>query len=410
MPQKLLKMPPKTPFTASKTPQKFFASVKAIISSSYENKAGLRKIYLQVFINTKKVMLPVDIAIKEADWDAVKCCMRRGAERAADINLMIEKARSVIADIMIKYNLEGKQITPNMLKAEYKNPTRMVDFYTWVETEISRRVELASSTQIMHRSIINKMKSFRKKLYFSEIDSEFAAEYHRYLKKIGNDKETVHKNIKTVKAYINRAIRNGIMSVNPFVGYKVPRSQSNREALSEDQLSVILNHYRAGRFYKRQEKAVKFLLFSCFTGLRISDILALKWEDVLHDTIIIRPKKTQNVNSKLIKVPLSKIALDIAESEKNRFKVKGYIFDRMTSQTINKTLKEIADLCGFDINLSMHVGRHTFATIFLKYNPGDIATLKELLGHARIQETMVYVHVTEDTKRERIQFMEKFMP
>ena len=60
-----------------------------------------------------------------------------------------------------------------------------------------------------------------------------------------------------------------------------------------------------------------------------------------------------------------------------------------------------------DKPLTHKVGRHTFATIFLRKTK-DIAALKEILGHSDISETLVYAHVLDESKQEGIQCFNQF--
>ena len=64
-------------------------------------------------------------------------------------------------------------------------------------------------------------------------------------------------------------------------------------------------------------------------------------------------------------------------------------------------MKEIAKIAKIDKNLTLKVGRHTFATIFLRKTK-DLATLKEIMGHSEFKETLVYAHVIDDSKIEGV--------
>ncbi|MCS2957586.1 tyrosine-type recombinase/integrase [Bacteroides salyersiae] len=87
---------------------------------------------------------------------------------------------------------------------------------------------------------------------------------------------------------------------------------------------------------------------------------------------------------------------------------KGPLFEvTQTEQAMNRNLKIIAEIAEINKNLTHKVGRHTFATIFLK-NTKDLATLKELLGHTDIKETLVYAHVMDESKFEGMQCFNSF--
>lgn len=69
-------------------------------------------------------------------------------------------------------------------------------------------------------------------------------------------------------------------------------------------------------------------------------------------------------------------------------------FGNFTPEYINRELKFIAKVCNIKKNISFHVARHTFATNYL-LSGGNVVNLQKLLGHSKITETMIYVHIVE---------------
>ncbi|MNE42378.1 Tyrosine recombinase XerD [compost metagenome] len=72
---------------------------------------------------------------------------------------------------------------------------------------------------------------------------------------------------------------------------------------------------------------------------------------------------------------------------------------------MNENLKLIAEKAKISKELSFHTARHTFATLFLAAG-GNIAVLKELMGHAAIKTTMVYVHIDAEQRKQQMSLME----
>ena len=68
----------------------------------------------------------------------------------------------------------------------------------------------------------------------------------------------------------------------------------------------------------------------------------------------------------------------------------------ISNQKLNSYLKEIADLCGINKNLTFHVARHTFATSVTLRNGVPIETVSKLLGHKSISTTQIYAKVVEN--------------
>jgi site-specific recombinase XerD len=67
----------------------------------------------------------------------------------------------------------------------------------------------------------------------------------------------------------------------------------------------------------------------------------------------------------------------------------------LSNQKLNAYLKEIADVCGIKKNLTMHMGRHTFATTVTLTNDVPIETVSKMLGHSSLKTTQIYAKVVE---------------
>lgn len=59
-----------------------------------------------------------------------------------------------------------------------------------------------------------------------------------------------------------------------------------------------------------------------------------------------------------------------------------------------------------DFKMTTHTARHTFGTIFIELG-GDVVTLKEHMGHSKLETTMKYVHISERRKKEKINVFDK---
>ncbi|UJF29921.1 site-specific integrase [Kaistella sp. 97-N-M2] len=128
-----------------------------------------------------------------------------------------------------------------------------------------------------------------------------------------------------------------------------------------------------------------YFLFSCYTGLRISDIQSRTRAEILKEKFQFSSMKTDNFQY----MRLNDDARKMVEFCPNLFD------EKLVEQKINFHLKAIAKICKIKKNISMHVGRHTFATTFIR-NKGDIYRLQKLLGHANIRHTVKYVHIVSE--------------
>jgi len=206
----------------------------------------------------------------------------------------------------------------------------------------------------------------------------------------------------TKKAYqtkfntiLNKAVREGLITANPF--YQLEKqdiyhsSITAREYLTIDEVKRFLDVKTDGKETQRA------FVFACFTGLRISDIRALKWSDIHNSeaspTIVMEQEKTQTV----VRVPLGKTALSLLPEKHDGTKV----FKLPTATAVHLSCKWIAEHAGITKNVSFHTARHTFATLTLSACE-DLELVSKLLGHKSIKTTQRYAEVLLSNKMEAV--------
>src|SRR4051812_2765994 len=98
-----------------------------------------------------------------------------------------------------------------------------------------------------------------------------------------------------------------------------------------------------------------------------------------------------------VKIPLLPKAKDLIEKYRNNPKslADGTLFPKISNQRLNGYLKEMADLCAIDKNLTFHLARHTFATTVTLSNGVPIESVSKMLGHTKITTTQIYAKVVE---------------
>ena len=72
----------------------------------------------------------------------------------------------------------------------------------------------------------------------------------------------------------------------------------------------------------------------------------------------------------------------------------GELLPVLSNQKTNAYLKEIADICGIEKNLTFHLARHTFATTMTLGKGVPIESVSKMLGHTNIQTTQIYARIT----------------
>ena len=139
-------------------------------------------------------------------------------------------------------------------------------------------------------------------------------------------------------------------------------------------------------------------LFSCLTGLRISDILALDWSNIVKAQdggwcIRIRTEKTDTEAT----LPLTDEAYRLCGKRST-----GLVFKNLKRYNTHAPLKEWVESAGITKHITFHCFRHTFAT--LQVNEGtDIYTVSHLLTHANVGTTQIYADIVDKSMRDAVE-------
>jgi integrase/recombinase XerD len=375
------------------------------LRSKSPKKNGEIPIYIVVNADKKTVWFNTGASVLPENWNDKDKKIKGNTKKAKDDNLIIERVLATINDIMVRYRLSNVLLTAELLKNEYKNPSRRIDFYAFADEIIKKRKpDIANQTYKNITSSIKKMKEYQPRLSFSEITPEWLTEFARHLKtKVGNDQNTVYSMMKNLKALINTAIRYKIIDSSPFDQYQTKKVQTDRVYLTRDELKILWNLYNSNKLSVDKNTNLRHFLFMCFTGLRISDFKRLTKYSVHDGTLVFAAEKTKREKRIMIKVPLTEHALQLIKDENSP---NQNLFNPISEQKFNKYIKDICLQKKIKKDVSLHAARHTFATIFIEQT-NDVVSLQKLLGHSRITDTMIYVHMSDESVRES---MTRFKP
>ncbi|MEN7549069.1 site-specific integrase [Rapidithrix thailandica] len=310
---------------------------------------------------------------------------------------MISKAN----DIFIRYRLMEIPLDLDTLKKELNKNIDRNDFIQFFEQTLKMRWGkgiIKDGTKKNHQNTLNRLKQYDPKLKFTDFHPKWAEEYDAYLRnkcrlKNYNSRWSQHT---VIKSYLNYAKAESIVFVNPYDFFKLKKVDGKWEALERLELKALLDFYNSIYITSPEKKALRMFLFSCFTGLRASDLENLHEDHVKEDRLALTPIKTERFD-KQIEVPLNEFALKLLEEERE-ISVLGKLFRSFHRNTVNKKLKMIAKRIGINKRLHLHVGRETFATLLVDNNV-QLPVIQELMGHSKITTTRKYIKINLEMKK-----------
>ncbi len=262
-----------------------------------------------------------------------------------------------------------------------------------------------------------------KSLMIADIDKKWLEKFRKYLQdKKKSSTSTIGIQERNIRMIFNKALKEGVKAENPFEGKFKPKTATNKKRpLTIEQIQAIINYQtQAGT---QEELYKNIFLFSLYgNGSNISDILRLKHNNIINDSIVFTRYKTKNETETETSItitltpPLKEILKKHATITLNK---EAYLFPfldnsmneeqiyakiKSITKLVNKLLKKIAKESDFDEdtkqNISSYYARHSFATL-LKNNDVSIAEISEYLGHSDIKTTQKYLSSIDDKQREK---------
>lgn len=351
-------------------------------------------VYIQVTMSRVVKRIPLGISVAILDFDKVKQRVKAKHPLSNDYNLIIEKKLADINAIEVNYRLQNKVITLDNLIEDLNNPTARIDFIRFWSDEMERQKDLiGKGTHKQQSSSLNKVKAYKNPILFFEINAELLEDLKGYYRKKGNNTNTIATMVKNFKKYLHIAKKRGINAPLDFTDIKVGSFKGNRTFLTAEEIKLMYGFWSNPNCNENYKEILGMFLFCCFTGLRYSDVIKLTEENIIDKTLVFTSTKT----NKFQRIKLNDAALKFVGSGKA-------LFQNFTNEYINRELKLIAKALGIKKALTFHVSRHSFATNFL-IRGGRVEHLQKILGHSKIEDTMIYVHIVEDITNNQIDQM-----
>ena len=194
--------------------------------------------------------------------------------------------------------------------------------------------------------------------------------------------------IARMRCVLNRAEKDGLLVTNPSRGDRVEKvKRAERVWLTAEELSRM-----KATPLDRQDIETAFL-FGCLTGLRLSDIQALRYEDIDGRRLTKKIVKTGKVEY----MTLNSQAVALVGTGNGRIFPKLNRRDRLTAY-----LRKWAQAAGVSKAITFHSSRHTFAVLMLSAGV-DIYTLSRLLGHSSVTTTQIYADIVDARRIEAVE-------
>ncbi len=367
-------------------------------------------VYVRITVNGKRVNLSLKQKVNLDLWDPKRQKAKGNSNSARELNFYIDETKSQIVQCYRDLKSTNKVVTAQLVKARFlgedKKKYALTDIIEYHNDTMSSK--LNSRTMCHYRTSQKYILDYIKKkygtsdMYLQELDYSFVLGFESFLRSykpkhymggIGNN--AVMKHIQRLRRMITLAYHIEWIERDPFVKFKPKLERKEREFLTEEDLQKIKNYHPTA---ERLEVVKDLFLFSCYTGISYSDIMVLSQANIAEgidgNRWIMSKRNKTGTPFKIPILPLVEFLINkYTDHPRTQFTKK--LMPDFSNQRLNSYLKEIADACKIEKNLTFHMARHTFATTVTLSNGVPIETVSKLLGHTKIATTQIYARVVE---------------
>lgn len=387
------------------------ASVKVVLKEEKINKAGEAPLYLRITKDRKPRYVSIGLRVKPQEWNADTGKVKKPHPNMARANAFIASKVAEAEGVALDLQRESKFTSPVQIKNTImgQSSESFLKYFSRYLGTLEKKGKI--STLGKATAAYSKLKVFLGKsdLLFDEVTVTFLKQYEAYLRDdLGNSVNTIHSNLKIFRKLVNDAIREDLVSParDPFRKFGLKTEKTTKSYLSDDELEALwIFPLKQGS--KIWDHRNMFVFAAYAGGLRISDLLQLKWSNFTGTHICITMHKTKEV----VTVKLPTKALEILQFYRHAgSKPSDYVFRLLRAGVdysdprilfkalasaaayANKNVKMVATRAGIEKPISFHSSRHTFATRALTKGV-SIEHVSKLMGHHSINTTQIYAKI-----------------
>ena len=259
----------------------------------------------------------------------------------------------------------------------------------------------SQNTEISYERDLKKLARYlrnQKIMDFSEVTKTDLQGYLKELQKENLALSTISRNIASIRALYHYMIRTGKMQEDPSETLKPPKLEKKMpEILSVEEVDRLLKQPNLNTPKGIRDNAMMELMYA--TGMRVSELIHLKMQDVnlMMGYITCRDEKERIVPfggpaKKALEQYLGSARAALMHGREDDVLFVNCSGGSMSRQGFWKILKSYAKSAGITADITPHTLRHSFATHLLQ-NGADLKSVQEMMGHADISTTQMYLHL-----------------
>lgn len=369
------------------------------------------EIKIRCYLNRRYRYAGTGVYIESKYWDMSTGYISKKFPQYAAASKILEDKIKLLKDAAFDIEARGGVFDFDMLKETTgkKQGVLVSDFMT---DSLNEEKGLDLKTIVKYKTNINVISEILPDMRISVIVGKDIEKLDAELRK-KYAQSTVARMHVFVEKYVKKAVKKGILTVNPYdkVDLNMYRGEARKVYLTADEIKS-LEELQEKDLPINHKLVLDRYLYSIYTGLRISDNLALK-KSMITDTddgYMVNLHTIKGYGSDLIH-PL-KLMFDGKPDKIVRYYINKHdadtLFPVQSRTYISTVLDILAEMAKIDKKLTFHTSRHTCATQLAEITQNPFL-LMNLMGWKDIRIAMNYIHASnENTKRQLRVFMGKW--
>ena len=379
-----------------------------IVLRKKANKKGLYPLAIRLTKNRLSNYHYIGHYIELKYWDEKNIRVRKSHPNSERLNNLLITKLSEANKKLLELQVEKKDLSANQIKKKLYASSESTTFFEVAkdfldELEAHKKLSRLSSDKVRVNHLLNFNKS--KKLTFQEIDEQFLKKFKIYLREKHHLSErSIVNNLVVVRTVYNRAIKLGIVDrrLYPFGSDKIRIRFPETEKIGLTK-NEIIELESTQNLTANETHARNVWLFSFyFAGIRVADVLKVRWSDIYDGRLHYR----MNKNAKLLSLKIPEKVLPILEYYvKDKQNNDDFVFPELkkaelrnandvyaktktANKKFNKYLVSVAEKTKINKKVTMHIARHSFGNISEDRIP--IQMLQKLYRHSSVTTTIKY--------------------
>ncbi|MDD3262931.1 MAG: tyrosine-type recombinase/integrase [Candidatus Absconditabacteria bacterium] len=278
--------------------------------------------------------------------------------------------------------------------------TSLIDKYTYY---LTYEKNVSPKTLENYSLRLNRLVDFLGDIDIKDLNRMQVLDFRMELNRQGLGTKTINYHVVAIRAFLKFLLKNDIDCISPdkLELSKTPPREVNY--LDEEEIEKILQApgKLANKNIQQQTRDIAILYMLYGTGLRVSELIKLKKNDIKIDS---NQFSVIGKGSKIRSIFATKIAREKLKNYLNQRKDNSpYLFttvsvnglgEYLSRNSIEEIVRKYAKVAGIEKKVTPHTLRHSFATSLIKKG-ADIRAVQTLLGHSSITTTQIYTHVDD---------------